>query len=237
MYLSGSSSHGSSSHGSSSHHARTSAAVLGILLSASLLSACADDDVPELPEGVDEDDTYLPSAEPSAENPHGAEDIDVSQDVGMAAVNTVISEHEGQAIGFTQEREEGENGMVVDVLSGETLISTATNPEGTGIAEELGESEAEEELVELAEQAEVPLLRAMQIARSESAGTILEAALEPREDGLVVWTITVEGPSSESTTVIDANNAAIVPEGDDPLRDNNIGGDPDNAPEEGAAEE
>lgn len=233
MYLSG-----SSSHGSSSHHARTSAAVLGILLSASLLSACADDDaVPELPEGVDEDDTYLPSAEPSAENPHGAEDIDVSQDVGMAAVNTVISEHEGQAIGFTQEREEGENGMVVDVLSEETLISTATNPEGTGIAEELGESEAEEELVELAEQAEVPLLRAMQIARSESAGTILEAALEPREDGLVVWTITVEGPSSESTTVIDANNAAIVPEGDDPLRDNNIGGDPDNAPEEGAAEE
>lgn len=233
MYLSG-----SSSHGSSSHHARTSAAVLGILLSASLLSACADDDAaPELPEGVDEDDTYLPSAEPSAENPHGTEDIDVSQDVGMAAVNTVISEHEGQAIGFTQEREEGENGMVVDVLSGETLISTATNPEGTGIAEELGESEAEEELVELAEQAEVPLLRAMQIARSESAGTILEAALEPREDGLVVWTITVEGPSSESTTVIDANNAAIVPEGDDPLRDNNIGGDPDNAPEEGAAEE
>ncbi len=91
--------------------------------------------------------------------------------------------------------------------------------------------------MELAEQAEVPLLRAMQIARSESAGTILEAALEPREDGLVVWTITVEGPSSESTTVIDANNAAIVPEGDDPLRDNNIGGDPDNAPEEGAAEE
>lgn len=88
---------GSSSHGSSSRHARTSAAVLGILLSASLLSACADDDaVPELPEGVDEDDTYLPSAEPSAENPHGTEDIDVSQDVGMAAVNTVISEHEGR---------------------------------------------------------------------------------------------------------------------------------------------
>lgn len=233
MYLSG-----SSSHGSSSHHARTSAAVLGILLSASLLSACADDDaVPELPEGVDEDDTYLPSAEPSAENPHGAEDIDVSQDVGMAAVNTVISEHEGQAIGFTQEREEGENGMVVDVLSGETLISTATNPEGTGIAEELGESEAEEELVELAEQAEVPLLRAMQIARSEASGNIVQATLEPRENGLVVWTVTVEGTGTENTTVIDANNAAIVPEGDDPLRDNNIGGDPDNAPEEGAAEE
>ncbi len=224
--------------GSSSHPARASAAALGILISASLLSSCADDDaVPELPDGVDEEDTYLPSAEPSAENPHDTEDLDVSQDVAMAAVNTVISEEEGQAVGFVKEREEGESGMVVEVLSGDTLISAATNPEGTHYTEQLGESEADSELLELADQAEVPLLRAMQIARGESAGSVLEAQLEPREDGLVVWSVTVEGPSSESTTVIDANNAAIVPEGDDPLRDNNIGGDPDNAPEDGGGAE
>lgn len=220
--------------GSSPHRGRASAAVLGILLSATLLTSCNEDEiVPEdLPEGVDEEDSYVPSAEPSAENPHDADEIDVSRDVGMAAVNTVISEHEGQAVGFTKEREEGESGMLVEVLTDETLISAVTNPEGTQYTEQLGESGADDELLELAEQAEVPLLRAMQIARGESAGTVLEAQLEPREDGLVVWSITIEAHSSESTTVIDANNAAIVPEGDDPLRDNNIGGDPDNAPDE-----
>lgn len=223
--------------GSSSRPVRSSSAVLGILLSASLLASCADDDaVPELPEDVDEDDTFLPSAEPSAENPHGTEDIDISQDVGMAAVNTVIAEHEGQAVGFTAEREEGETGMVVDVLVEDTMVSAATDQEGEHYVEEVSQSEADEELLELAENAEVPILRAMQIARSEASGNIVQATLEPRENGLVVWTVTVEGTGTESTTVIDANNAAIVPEGDDPLRDNNIGGDPENPPDEGAGE-
>ena len=223
--------------GSSSHPVRSSSAVLGILLSASLLASCADDDAaPELPEGVEEDDTYLPSAEPSAENPHGTEDIDISQDVGMVAVNTVISEHEGKAVGFTAEREEGETGMVVDVLVEDEMVSAATDQEGEHYVEELTRSEADNELLELSENAEVPLLRAMQIARSEASGNIMEAQLEPRENGLIVWSVTVEGTGTESTTVIDANNGAVVPEGDDPLRDNNIGGDPANPPDEGAEE-
>ncbi len=223
--------------GSSSHPVRSSSAVLGILLSASLLASCADDDAaPELPEGVEEDDTYLPSAEPSAENPHGTEDIDISQDVGMVAVNTVISEHEGKAVGFTAEREEGETGMVVDVLVEDEMVSAATDQEGEHYVEELTRSEADDELLELSENAEVPLLRAMQIARSEASGNIMEAQLEPRENGLIVWSVTVEGTGTESTTVIDANNGAVVPEGDDPLRDNNIGGDPANPPDEGAEE-
>lgn len=222
--------------GSSSHPVRSSSAVLGILLSASLLSSCADDAMPELPDGAEEDDTYLPSAEPSAENPHGTEDIDISQDVGMVAVNTVISEHEGQAVGFTAEREEGETGMVVDVLVEAEMISAATDQEGEHYVEELTRSEADEELLELSEDAEVPLLRAMQIARSEASGNIMEAQLESRENGLIVWSVTVEGTGTESTTVIDANNGAVVPEGDDPLRENNIGGDPANPPDEGAEE-
>lgn len=222
--------------GSSSHPVRSSSAVLGILLSASLLSSCADDAMPELPDGAEEDDTYLPSAEPSAENPHGTEDIDISQDVGMVAVNTVISEHEGQAVGFTAEREEGETGMVVDVLVEAEMISAATDQEGEHYVEELTRSEADEELLELSEDAEVPLLRAMQIARSEASGNIIEAQLESRENGLIVWSVTVEGTGTESTTVIDANNGAVVPEGDDPLRENNIGGDPANPPDEGAEE-
>lgn len=223
--------------GSSSHPVRSSSAVVGILLSASLLASCADDDAaPELPEGVEEDDTYLPSAEPSAENPHGTEDIDISQDVGMVAVNTVISEHEGKAVGFTAEREEGETGMVVDVLVEDEMVSAATDQEGEHYVEELTRSEADDELLELSENAEVPLLRAMQIARSEASGNIMEAQLEPRENGLIVWSVTVEGTGTESTTVIDANNGAVVPEGDDPLRDNNIGGDPANPPDEGAEE-
>lgn len=223
--------------GSSSHPVRSSSAVLGILLSASLLASCADDDAaPELPEGVEEDDTYLPSAEPSAENPHGTEDIDISQDVGMVAVNTVISEHEGKAVGFTAEREEGETGMVVDVLVEDEMVSAATDQEGEHYVEELTRSEADDQLLELSENAEVPLLRAMQIARSEASGNIMEAQLEPRENGLIVWSVTVEGTGTESTTVIDANNGAVVPEGDDPLRDNNIGGDPANPPDEGAEE-
>lgn len=223
--------------GSSSHPVRSSSAVLGILLSASLLASCADDDaMPDLPDGVEEDDTYLPSAEPSAENPHGTEDIDISQDVGMVAVNTVISEHEGKAVGFTAEREEGETGMVVDVLVEDEMVSAATDQEGEHYVEELTRSEADDELLELSENAEVPLLRAMQIARSEASGNIMEAQLEPRENGLIVWSVTVEGTGTESTTVIDANNGAVVPEGDDPLRDNNIGGDPANPPDEGAGE-
>ena len=223
--------------GSSSHPVRSSSAVLGILLSASLLASCADDDaMPDLPDGVEEDDTYLPSAEPSAENPHGTEDIDISQDVGMVAVNTVISEHEGKAVGFTAEREEGETGMVVDVLVEDEMVSAATDQEGEHYVEELTRSEADDELLELSENAEVPLLRAMQIARSEASGNIMEAQLEPRENGLIVWSVTVEGTGTESTTVIDANNGAVVPEGDDPLRDNNIGGDPANPPDEGAEE-
>lgn len=222
--------------GSSSHPVRSSSAVLGILLSASLLSSCADDAMPELPDGAEEDDTYLPSAEPSAENPHGTEDIDISQDVGMVAVNTVISEHEGQAVGFTAEREEGETGMVVDVLVEAEMISAATDQEGEHYVEELTRSEADEELLELSEDAEVPLLRAMQIARSEASGNIMEAQLESRENGLILWSVTVEGTGTESTTVIDANNGAVVPEGDDPLRENNIGGDPANPPDEGAEE-
>jgi len=222
--------------GSSSHPVRSSSAVLGILLSASLLSSCADDAMPELPDGAEEDDTYLPSAEPSAENPHGTEDIDISQDVGMVAVNTVISEHEGQAVGFTAEREEGETGMVVDVLVEAEMISAATDQEGEHYVEELTRSEADEELLELSEDAEVPLLRAMQIARSEASGNIIEAQLESRENGLILWSVTVEGTGTESTTVIDANNGAVVPEGDDPLRENNIGGDPANPPDEGAEE-
>ena len=122
------------------------------------------------------------------------------------------------------------------VSSGPKMISAATDQEGEHYVEELTRSEADEDLLELSENAEVPLLRAMQIARSEASGNIMEAQLESRENGLIVWSVTVEGTGTESTTVIDANNGAVVPEGDDPLRENNIGGDPENPPDEGAGE-
>ncbi|GAA1171344.1 PepSY domain-containing protein [Nesterenkonia xinjiangensis] len=213
---------------------RSSAALVAIAVSASLLAGCGspDDDAPEQPDGVDEDETLAPSTEPSAENPHDADDIDLTRDVALQAVNTALGVEEGKAVAFDKTGAD-ETGMTVDILvDGEEVRTVVTNQEGTADVETLDGGGAEESLQEVAPEAEVPMLRAMQIARTESSGLVLDARLEGREGDLVVWTITVEGATSENTVIVDARNGAIVPEGDNPVEDNNIGGDPDTVDED-----
>lgn len=208
----------------------TAAAVIALTL-----TACESPiDETAVPEAADEEEeTPEPSNEPSAENPTSAEEVDITADVALRSVNTALTDREGKATGFIKDTGD-DVGMEVDVLSDDEILTVVTNQEGIAEVETRDGGTAEEELQDAADHAEVPLLRAMEIARSESAGLILEAALEPREGDLVVWVITVEGPATENTVIIDAGNGAIVPEGDNPVDDNNIGGDPDTMDEENA---
>lgn len=198
------------------------------------LTACQSPvDEEPAPEADDEQETAEPSNEPSAENPTSAEEVDIAADVALRSVNTALDEREGTATGFV--KDPGDDvGMEADILSDDEVLTVVTNQEGTTVVETRDGGTAEEELQETADQAEVPLLRAMEIARSESAGLILEATLEPRDGDLVVWVITVEGPATENTVIIDAGNGAIVPEGENPVDDNNLGADPDTLEEENA---
>lgn len=211
---------------------RSSAALVAIAVSASLLAGCGspDADAPEPPEGADEEETLQPSNEPSAENPHDAEDVDLTRDVALHAVNTALLEEEGKALSFAK-TDADESGMTVEILVDEEVRTVVTDQEGTS-EDETRSDDAEDSLQELAAEAEVPLLRAMQIAQTESAGLILDAQLEDREGDLIVWAVTVDGEASESTVIIDARNGAIVPEGDSPMEDNAIGGDPDTLDED-----
>lgn len=205
-----------------------------------VLTACESpvDEEGAAPEAAEDEEEVSPSNEPSAENPTSADDVDISADVALRAVNTALNEREGKAVGFVKDTGD-DVGMEVEILSGgEEIITVVTNQEGTSEVDARDDGTAEEELQNTAAEAEVPLLRAMEIARSESSGLILEASLEPREDDLVVWVMTVEGPATENTVVIDAGNGAVVPEGDNPVDDNNIGADPDTVEgEEGEGQE
>lgn len=215
---------------------RSSAGLATLAISALVLLGCApaEDALPEQPEGVEEDDTTTPSNEPSAENPQSADDVDVAVDVALQAVNTGLNQEEGVAVGFEKDTGD-EAGMAVDVAVGDGDLRTIiTNQEGTSHVETL-DGESGDDIQDLAEQAQVPLLKAMEIARTESAGLILGAQLEAREGDLITWDITIEGPATENHVIIDARNGAIVPVGDNPVEDNNIGGDPDS--EDGDAED
>lgn len=213
---------------------RSSAALVAIAVSASLLAGCgapADDD-PTAPEEAGEGETPTPSNEPSAENPHDADDVDVSSDVALRAVSTALSEDGGKAVSFQKETED-EAGMEVQLLiDGEQLQTVVVDHEGASQVDSRDAGEADEWMQEAAPEAEVPMLRAMQIAQTESTGVILAAQLEDREGDLIVWTVTIEGAASENTVIVDARNGAIVPEGDNPVEDNNIGGDPDTLDED-----
>lgn len=201
------------------------AMALGAALALSACEAPLDEEA-AAPEAAEDEETAEPSNEPSAENPTSAEDVDITADVALRSVNTALTERDGKATGFIKDTGD-DVGMEVDILSGEEITTVVTNQEGTAEVETRDGGTAEDEMQEIAGEAEVPLLRAMEIARSESAGLILEASLESRDGDLVVWVITIEGPATENTVVIDAGNGAIVPEGDNPVADNNIGADPD----------
>ncbi|GAB3188204.1 PepSY domain-containing protein [Nesterenkonia suensis] len=207
---------------------RSSAALVAIAVSASLLAGCGSpDDTPDPPEAADEEGTLAPSHEPSAEHPHDVDDIDFTLDVALQAVNTAVDAEEGKAVAFDKTGAD-ERGMSVEVLvGGEEIRIVVTDPEGTAESETHDGGAADEDLQARAAEADVPLLRAMQIARTESSGLVLSAQLEDRDGELIVWSITVEGPDSENTVIIDARNGAIVPEGPSPVEENNIGGDPD----------
>lgn len=221
----------------------TSAAKVSFAASAFVLSGflagCNSPDVSEaMPEGAEEEDTIQPSSDPSHPNPHDAEDVDVSRDVAMRAVATAADAEGGTAVGFLKEKEDtDETGMFVQLLGDNGgLVEVHTAPEGTSTLDTNDDGDADEELSDLADRAEVPLLRAMEIAQGESPGPVQNAQLEPREtedgDDRVVWVVVTQGPADENTVVIDAESSAVVPEGDNPLEENNIGGDPDTAPEE-----
>lgn len=207
---------------------RSHAPAVALVLSAGLIAGCGAEEAiaPELPEGVEEDDELVPSNEPTAENPHDAEGVDIASDVALRAVNIALNQEEGTAVAFLKDAGD-ETGMSVDVaVSEDEVLTVLTNQEGTEHLDTTS-GDAEDDLGELGAEAEVPLLRAMEIAQTESAGLILNARLEDREGDLIVWNITVEGPTSENSVIIDARNSAIVPEGDNPLEDNGIGGDPE----------
>lgn len=203
-------------------------------LSAGLLVGC---NSPEIEAGDQEgtgEEEGTPSNAPSAENPESAEDVDVNQDVAMMAVNTALNDQEGIAVGF--QKDLGEDGMGVDLLVDDQLITTVTSQEGTAIVDTRDGGEAEDNIQELADESVVPLLRAMSISQTESAGMIIEAHLEEMDDDLLIWRIIVEGPTTDSSVLIDARNGAIVSDGDDPVDDINIGGDPENDPLEDEGE-
>lgn len=207
---------------------RSSAALVAIAVSASLLAGCGSpiDEDAAAPEDT-EGEAPTPSNEPSAENPYDADDVDLSTDVALRAVNTALGEDDGMAVGFDKETDE-EAGMEVQLLvDGQDLQTVVVDQEGASEVDSRDSGDAEDWMQEAAEEVQVPLLRALQIAQTESTGVILAAELETRDDDLLVWNVTIEGAASENTVIIDARNSAIVPVGDNPVEDNNIGGDPD----------
>lgn len=206
---------------------RPSAAVVALVLSAGLVTACNPQDgiIPADSEETSEE--ALPSNEPTAENVTSAEDVDTSLDVALQGVATAADSEDGMAVSFDKDGGD-EAGMHTGILVDETEIRTVvTSQDGSSVVETIDSGEAEETVRDLAPEVEVPLLRAMAIARGDSAGTVLEAGLEDREGELIVWHIIVQGPDSENTVVVDARNGAVVPEGDNPVEEQNIGGDPD----------
>ncbi|MDO5492749.1 MAG: hypothetical protein Q4F53_03950 [Nesterenkonia sp.] len=207
---------------------RPSAAVVAVLLSAGLVSACSPQDgiIP----ADDSDETAeeaVPSNEPTVENATSADDVDTSLDVALQGVDTATESEDGMAVSFDKDGGD-EAGMHTGILVDETELRTVvTSQDGTSVVETIDSGEAEETVRDLAPEVEVPLLRAMAVARGDSAGMVLEAHLEDREGELIVWHVTMQGPDSENVVVIDARNGAIVPEGDNPVEEQNIGGDPD----------
>lgn len=192
----------------------SSATVVALMMSASLLAGCGIADGPDGgPQGAEASGSLPPSNEPSAENPTSAEDVETSQDVAMRAVSTADSSTEGRPVAFSKSVE-GATGMSVDMLAGDsTLEHVTTVQDGSERVETESRGEAEDTLQDLAEAAEVPMLRAMDIALTESPGVLLAAELQDREGELVVWVITIEGATSDNRVVIDARNGAVVPEG------------------------
>lgn len=193
---------------------RSSATVVALMMSASLLAGCGLGDSPagESP-NAEASGSLPPSNQPSAENPTSAEDVDVSQDVAMQAVSTAQQQAEGKPVAFAKAVDEDSTGMTVDILADSTRHRVTTTQDGTEEIDSQDQGAAEEPLTQLAEAAEVPMLRAMDIALTESPGMLVSAELQAREGDLVVWVITVEGATTESTVIVDAGNGAVVPEG------------------------
>lgn len=193
---------------------RSSATVVAVMMSAALLAGCG---VPDGSGGGADDaeasGSLPPSNEPSAENPTSDDEVDTGQDVALRAVGTAVGQGEAEPVAFSKSIE-GATGMSVDLLAADsTLQHVTTVQDGSERVETEDQGEAEDQLVELAEAAEVPMLRAMDIALTESPGVLLSAELQDREGDLVVWVITVEGATSDNRVVVDARNGAVVPEG------------------------
>ncbi|WP_010524822.1 PepSY domain-containing protein [Nesterenkonia sp. F] len=193
---------------------RSSATVVAVMMSAALLSGCGIPDGPQGgAEGAEASGSLPPSNEPSAENPTSTADVDAGQDVALRAVSTAIGDGDAAPVAFNKSVE-GAAGMSVDLLAGDgTLQHVTTVQDGSEQVEAEDQGEAEDQLQQLAEAAEVPMLRAMDIALTESPGVLLSAELQDREGDLVVWVITVEGATSDNRVVVDASNGAVVPEG------------------------
>lgn len=196
------------------HSTRSSATVVAVMMSAALLSGCGVPDAPQGDaEGAEASGSLPPSNEPSAENPTSTDDVDYGQDVALGAVDTAIGDGGAEPVAFSKSVE-GAAGMSVDLLAGDgTLQHVTTVQDGSERVETEDQGQAEEALQQLAEAAEVPMLRAMDIALTESPGVLLSAELQDREGDLVVWVVTVEGATSDNRVVVDAGNGAVVPEG------------------------
>lgn len=193
---------------------RSSATVVAVMMSAALLAGCG---IPDGPQGgaesAEASGSLPPSNEPSAENPTSTADVDAGQDVALSAVSTAIGDGEAEPVAFSKSVE-GATGMSVDLLAGDgTLQHVTTVHDGSERVETEDQGQAEDQLQHLAEAAEVPMLRAMDIALTESPGVLLSAELQDREGDLVVWVVTVEGATSDNRVVVDASNGAVVPEG------------------------
>lgn len=208
---------------------RPSAAVAAILITAGLVTACNPQDgiISSEPDSQENTEEAVPSNEPTAEDVTSAEQVDTTADVALRGVATAAHSEEGTAVSFDKDGGD-EAGMHTGILVDETELRTVvTSQNGTDVVEALDEGEAEDSLRELAGEAEVPLLRAMEIARGDSAGQVIRAELEDREGELIVWNVTMQGADSESSVIIDARNGAIVPEGENPVEEQNIGDDPE----------
>lgn len=206
---------------------RPSATVAAILLSAGLVTACNPQDGIVSGDSEEATEEAVPSNEPTAENVTSIDGVDTTLDVALRGVQTAVEAEDGMAVSFDKDGGD-EAGMHTGILVDETdLHVVVTSQDGTSVVETLEEGEAEETVRELAPEVEVPMLRAMDIARGDSAGQVVEAQLEDRDGDLIVWHVTMQGPDTENTVIIDARNGAVVPEGENPVEEQNIGGDPD----------